>query len=201
MRHRCRVQGGGGRQSYRPGHRVTSPGDRSRSPPSQRVNIVSPSFPLAPALSLLFPPVLRAAPSAPASLIQARHVAGPYRQWFGLLLLGLGGITGCTGPFRDCAINLAASISLSAMFSPMVNNLVFVSSARFPTSLGSAMAYDAKCNAAATTAGINDSASASYIAFTSDASSNAATRLGSARGWVRMDGQPFADTTTPSFQE
>jgi len=77
----------------------------------------------------------------------------------------------------------------------MVNNLIFATSTSYPTNLGSAAAYDAKCNAVATAAGINGAGgTASYVAYTSDATSDAKTRLGSARGWVRMDGKPFADT-------
>jgi hypothetical protein len=69
----------------------------------------------------------------------------------------------------------------------------------FPTTLGSAVRYDTECNAAATAAGINDAAGAGYIAVMSDGASTARARLGAARGWVRRDGTPFADTQAALF--
>jgi hypothetical protein len=107
---------------------------------------------------------------------------------------------GCSGPARDCLATVSAPITVAATFSPMTANLIFVSAALQPTNLGSAAAYDASCNIAATAAGINNTAGNAYIAFTSDAASLAVSRLGaSARGWVRMDGRPFADTQASLF--
>jgi hypothetical protein len=102
---------------------------------------------------------------------------------------------GCSGPFRDCAFTLNASVTTAATFSTMTNNLIFVSSAGFMPNEGSAANYDKDCNLAATAAGINDAGGASYVAVTSDAASTVKSRLGSARGWVRMDGRPFSDAT------
>jgi hypothetical protein len=108
---------------------------------------------------------------------------------------------GCSGPGRDCmipAVNEQANIT--ATFSPMTNNLIFVSSSTFAPDRGGAAPYDAICNAGATAAGINDAGGASYIAMISDAGSLGMTRLGSsARGWVRMDGLPVADTQRSIF--
>jgi hypothetical protein len=103
---------------------------------------------------------------------------------------------GCAGPQRDCVImTLNSPVTVTTTFSPMNQNLVFVSSMGFPTNLGNAAAYDAKCNAVATAAGINTTAGNGYVAVTCDAASLVTDRLGtSARGWVRMDGGPFADT-------
>ncbi len=78
--------------------------------------------------------------------------------------------------------------------SPQPPNLVFVSSETYATTLGSAAAYDAQCNALANTAGINNVAGDAFMAWISDSTSNAVTRLGSARGFVRVDGLPVADT-------
>jgi len=106
---------------------------------------------------------------------------------------GWGG--GCSSPARDCTLTVSASVSVAASFPTMTNNLIFVSSTIVPVNKGSAIAYDAVCNSAATAAGINTAAGNGYIAFISDAASLASSRMPtSARGWVRMDGKPFADT-------
>lgn len=73
-------------------------------------------------------------------------------------------------------------------------NLVFVSSQTYATTLGSAAAYDAQCNVLATAAGINNGTDDAFIAWMSDSFSNAVGRLGAARGFVRVDGAPVADT-------
>jgi hypothetical protein len=119
--------------------------------------------------------------------LQARTINGSgsfFSGWTG---------AGCSGPFHDCAVTLNASATVTATFSPMTNNLIFVTSGTFPTNEGSAASYDKDCNAAATAAGINDAAGTSYVAVTSDAATTVSGRLGSARGWARIDGKPFAD--------
>lgn len=106
----------------------------------------------------------------------------------------------CSGPFRDCTETISTgSISVTATFTPMNANLVFVTSIGSPTDLGSAVAYDAVCNNAASAAGINNAGNNGYVAMTSDAASNAITRLGNAQGWVRMDNRPFSDTPAGLF--
>ncbi len=99
----------------------------------------------------------------------------------------------CSGPSRTCTLTIGASTPVSATFSPMTANIIFMTSNTFPANLGGATAYDAKCNDAATAAGINDVAGGAYVAFISDAASSAQSRLGTARGWVRLDGKPFTD--------
>lgn len=107
---------------------------------------------------------------------------------------------GCAGPGRDCTLTPAASVTITATFSPMTSNLIFVTSNNLPTDRGSAAAYDGDCNAAATAAGINDGPGAAFTAMISDANSLGRARLGAtARGWVRMDGKPFADTQAGLF--
>jgi len=79
-------------------------------------------------------------------------------------------------------------------------NRVFVSSVPFASNLGSAVAYDVQCNQLATAAGLNNPTNNAFIAWMSDANSNARTRLGvSARGFVRVDGVAFADSQTSLF--
>lgn len=78
--------------------------------------------------------------------------------------------------------------------SPAQANVVFVSSQTYVTTLGSAAAYDAQCNVLATAAGLNNVGNDAFIAWMSDSFSNAVGRLGAARGFVRVDGVPVADT-------
>jgi hypothetical protein len=108
----------------------------------------------------------------------------------------------CKGPARDCLISATQAHSITVRFAPLTQNLVFATSALVALNKGSAAAFDADCNAAATAAGINNSAGTDYIALVSDANSTLRTRLGStARGWVRRDGAPFADTQASLFTE
>ena len=101
----------------------------------------------------------------------------------------------CAGSFRDCSLSMTAMRSVTATFSSMTNNLAFVSSATFSTTLGNVAPYDAQCNSLATSAGINDAIGTSYVAWMSSSTINVLTRIGpTARGWVRLDGAPVADT-------
>ena len=105
----------------------------------------------------------------------------------------------CVGPRRDCSTTVSSSQTITANFAAMTKNLIFVTKDRFSATLGSATAYDAKCNAVASSAGLNNAAGTGFVAFTSDSQSLARTRLGNARGWIRVDGQPFADTQASLF--
>ena len=102
----------------------------------------------------------------------------------------------CAGSARDCVIQVNADTHVDATFAAQDFNLVFVTSATFASDLGGTSAYDVSCNDAASAAGINDSDAngTRFVAWLSDASSTAATRIGAARGFVRLDGKPVADT-------
>ncbi|HYP86622.1 MAG TPA: hypothetical protein VEQ59_00675 [Polyangiaceae bacterium] len=100
----------------------------------------------------------------------------------------------CSGIGQTCSVTMDAAKTVGASFVSRTNNLVFVSSATYDTTLGSAAAYDAKCNDLATASGINNAAGNGYISWTSDSSSDAAARLGSAQNFILMDGRPFART-------
>lgn len=105
---------------------------------------------------------------------------------------------------RDCSFTLNASTTLTATFAAMTNNLIFATAGTFPSNAAASgmpghIAYDADCNSAATAAGINNVTGTGYVAMISDSTSLAKNRLGTARGWVRMDGAPFADTVTALF--
>lgn len=95
----------------------------------------------------------------------------------------------------SCSLDVGASLTLTARFVEIANNLAFVSSEAFPTTLGSAAAYDAECNRLATAAGFNTPTGDGFIAATSDAAGAFPSRLRpGVRGWIRRDGKPVADT-------
>jgi hypothetical protein len=100
----------------------------------------------------------------------------------------------CAGLTRDCTVALTSSATVTARFEPIDHNLVFLSSVNtYTPDLGSAVAYDGQCNQLATAAGINNAAGNAYIAWVSDSQGSALSRLGTARGFMRMDGEPVAD--------
>ena len=70
-------------------------------------------------------------------------------------------------------------------------NRAFVTSTQHvPSTIGSLAAADAICNARSAAAGLPGA----YVAWLSDENTDARDRLGTARGWVRTDGRPFADS-------
>ncbi len=108
----------------------------------------------------------------------------------------------CEGPFRDCDITTNSTHVIDANFGALDHNLVFVSSVGYLPNLGGTALYDVACNQLATDAGINNLAGDAFIAWMSDTNSLALTRLGAARGFVRMDGKAFVDdgiTTLETF--
>ncbi len=106
----------------------------------------------------------------------------------------------CAGVDRQCDVQLGSSATVGANFATFSNNLIFITSQTFPATLGGIARYDSECNRLATAAGINDSAGNAYIAVMSDAAVSFRNRLpASARGWVRLDGRPFADRQVDLF--
>ncbi len=74
---------------------------------------------------------------------------------------------------------------------PATYNRVFVTSTTHPVAaLGSAEAADGICQETADAVRLDGT----YVALLSSSTSNAYDRLGGARGWVRMDDLPVADT-------
>ena len=69
-------------------------------------------------------------------------------------------------------------------------NVVFMTSATFNGNLGGLAGADAECASLANAAGLP---SGTYKAWLSTSTVDAATRLGSARGFIRVDKAPFAD--------
>lgn len=72
---------------------------------------------------------------------------------------------------------------------PNVFNYAFVTSSTHQGDFGGTTGGDAICNARASAAGLPGT----YVAWLSTATEDAVTRLGSARGFIRPDGKPFAD--------
>ena len=78
----------------------------------------------------------------------------------------------------------------SADASSRAANLVFITPTTHAANFGSVSAADSVCNETAELAGL----SGQYVAWLSSADSNARARMGSATGWVRVDGKPFAQS-------
>jgi len=103
--------------------------------------------------------------------------------------------TGCEALFHLDKLRLVvdgAPGSDGSTDAPGEPNLAFVTSQKVvPASLGSVAAADAMCSSLAAAAGHPGH----YVAWLSSSTSNATSRMGTtARGWVRADGRPFADT-------
>jgi len=97
--------------------------------------------------------------------------------------------TSCRQTPTGCQIAITAAfvrVTLQAVGA----NYVFATNARYSGSLGGLAGADLKCKEAATAAGLPGT----YVAWLSDATTNASSRLGTARGFLRVDGQPFSDT-------
>src|ERR1700734_4365982 len=68
-------------------------------------------------------------------------------------------------------------------------NIAFVSSAMYDGDLGGTAGADTACRNLAHASGLPGT----YVAWLGTSTASAVSRLGSARGWVRPDGKPFAD--------
>jgi len=89
---------------------------------------------------------------------------------------------------RVVSVAASAIAGCLARPDPPPNNLAFVTSQKYPLMMfGSAADLDAVCDGLAGGRG-------HFVAWYSTAAQPAVGRLGSARGWVRKDGLPFADT-------
>jgi hypothetical protein len=107
---------------------------------------------------------------------------------------------GCEGPARTCPIVVGGAETVTARFAPMNNNLIFVSSETFPSTLGGVVSYDEQCNRLASAAGINNVAGDGYVAFMRDAATSLPSRVPvGVSGWVRLDAKPFTTTLDALF--
>lgn len=93
----------------------------------------------------------------------------------------------CAGA-GPCTALAGTSVALTFRQAPITANIVFVTSVDAPkTGLA---ALDALCAERAAVASLPGS----YVAFVSTSNVDARARIGSARGWVRVDGLPVFDT-------
>ncbi len=114
----------------------------------------------------------------PGTQVSVSTTGGPNVWW---------GSSSCTG--TTCVTTVNAAMTLTATFSN--NNYVFATSKTYAGSLGGLTGADALCAQAATSSGLLGH----YVAWLATSTTNALTRLGSARGWIGTSGLPFADTT------
>jgi hypothetical protein len=94
----------------------------------------------------------------------------------------------CAGSLPSCKVAVAADRQVAATFAGA--NYVFVTSTSYAASAVAPDAADKECNALASAAGLPGH----YVAWLSTSTQDARDRLGAARGWVRTDGLPFADS-------
>jgi hypothetical protein len=96
----------------------------------------------------------------------------------------------CSG--ATCSLSMAAAHDVTATFGP-ATNLFFVTANQFSTATVTSLAAgDLTCNTAAAAAKLPGT----YKAWLSSSTVAAPTRLGTARGWVMVDGSPFVDTSS-----
>jgi hypothetical protein len=113
-----------------------------------------------------------------------RERYSPAMRWLLACLLA----TGCGRLGFDSRFQLAGD---DTVMPDGAANLVFVTSQHVVAGqLGSLAGADAVCNEAAAAAGLPGR----YVAWLSTSKTSAIDRLAGARGWVRPDGRPFADT-------
>lgn len=98
--------------------------------------------------------------------------------------------TSCSG--TTCSVTMTSSQTVT--YTATGNNIIFTTSAGFPGNLGGLAGANAKCSTAAANAGLPGH----YVAWLATTTTDAQSGLGSARGWVRPDGLPFADTVGTS---
>jgi hypothetical protein len=99
----------------------------------------------------------------------------------------------CAGSDSTCTLSMAQPMSATAHFRRNAN-YVFITTTTLAVPFGataaaSLAAADNFCNARAAAAGLPGH----YVAWLSTSTANAVDRLGNANGWVRTDGQPFAN--------
>jgi hypothetical protein len=102
-----------------------------------------------------------------------------------------GGCSG-TGP---CVRTHTSAVTITATFEPIVYNYAFISPVAQNANMGGLSGADALCRGWASSAGIGGT----YRAILSTTTTNASTRLGSARGWIRPDGRPVGDLPSEIF--
>jgi hypothetical protein len=95
---------------------------------------------------------------------------------------------GCSGT-GSCTVTVTAATSVTAAFT-LRPNLMFVTSTSHTGNLGGLAGADSICQARASAAG----RAGTYRAWLATTATTAISRLGTARGWVRVDGRPFVNS-------
>ena len=97
---------------------------------------------------------------------------------------------GCTGT-GTCTVTVSAATTVNAAFT-LKPNLIFVSSSTSNGTLGGLAGADTTCNNLAAGKGLPGK----YVAYLSATNPviNAPSRVGTATGWVRVDGKPVMNT-------
>jgi len=129
------------------------------------------------------------------TMVQLTATAGP-----GSRFLGWSG--DCSGSIGTCVLNMTQARAATASFAPNAN-YAFVTSTRYTlTELATRVDPGGALTAATVVGGAdiacNERAGAAnlpgnYLAWIASSGASAGIRLGSARGWLRTDGLPFAD--------
>jgi hypothetical protein len=124
---------------------------------------------------------------SPIAVLKAVPAPGSYFQgWTGA----------CNSPSRSCTVGNTSPNSVTARFSTIDHNLVFVSSKPYQMNTGGLAGADTLCQGQAQLAGLTGT----WKAILSDDSTNAFDRLvvpgtsTPSRGFMRMDGAPIGDT-------
>lgn len=89
-----------------------------------------------------------------------------------------------------CKAGMLPSPVLKLSYSVVTYNLMFATSTTYTGNLGGLAGGDTACAQRAAAAGL----AGTYVAYLSTSGVDAISRLAGGRGWVRMDGRPFADT-------
>ncbi|MEZ4404644.1 MAG: hypothetical protein R3B06_31780 [Kofleriaceae bacterium] len=95
---------------------------------------------------------------------------------------------GCSGT-GACTVTVGGAVTVTASFAPPAN-LAFVTAGAYTGNLGGLAGADAICQARASALGL----AGTFRAWLSSSTASAASRLGTASGWVRTDGKPFANS-------
>ena len=99
---------------------------------------------------------------------------------------------GCTG--TTCAIPVTAT-AVTVNVASTNQNIVFLTSQKHVGNFGGLAGANAFCNSSAVAAGVPGN----FVAFLGTAAGQGTSpyaQLGSARGWIRIDGLPFTDTVS-----
>ncbi len=95
----------------------------------------------------------------------------------------------CSGSQATCVVSMSAARAVTATFKPPVN-YIFATSQMYPVAtFGGLAGGDDICNTTAQAAGLPGH----FVAFLSTSTVDAKTRVGAARGWIRVDGKPVMD--------